>query len=58
MRSTEFKRLNKLKCPSKNTSVLFGREKKAIISGEGRRNLGEKADSVCVCVCVGGVNLV
>jgi hypothetical protein len=34
--STEFKRLNKLKCPSKDTSVRLGREKKAI-TREGER---------------------
>jgi hypothetical protein len=36
IQSTEFKRLNKLKCPSEDTSVPLGR-KKAIISGEGGR---------------------
>jgi hypothetical protein len=32
--STEFKRLNKLKCPSKDVSVPLGREKKSSTSGE------------------------
>ena len=40
--SKEFKRLNKLKCPSEDTSVPRGREKKAIISLEERRDLGGK----------------
>ena len=31
--------LSKLKCPSEDTSVSLGREKKAIISGEGGRDL-------------------
>ena len=36
IQSTEFKRLNKLQCPSEDTSVPLVREKKeAIISGEG-----------------------
>ena len=34
--STELKKLNKLKCPSEDTSVPLGREKKAITSGEVR----------------------
>jgi hypothetical protein len=46
IQSTEFKKLNKLKCPSEDTSVLLGKEKKAISSGEGGRNLGEKVDRV------------
>jgi hypothetical protein len=33
---TEFKRLNKLKCPSEDASAPLGREKKAITSLEGR----------------------
>ena len=37
IQSTEFKRLNKLKCPSEDASVPLGREKKAIISGKGGR---------------------
>jgi hypothetical protein len=32
--STKLKSLNKLKCPSEDTSVPLGREKKAISSGE------------------------
>jgi hypothetical protein len=43
---TELKKLNKLKCPSENSSVLLGREKKAITSGEGRRDLGGKVEGV------------
>jgi hypothetical protein len=35
IQSTELKKLNKLKCPSEDASVPFGREKKAITSGEG-----------------------
>jgi hypothetical protein len=43
IQSTEFKRLNKLKCPGEDTSVLLGGEKKeAIISGEGGREMGGK----------------
>ena len=38
------KRSNKLKCPSEDTSVPLGREKKAITSGEGERDLGGKVD--------------
>ena len=37
---TELIKVNKLKCPSEDTSVPLGREKKAIISGERGRNLG------------------
>ena len=44
IQSTEFKRLNKLKCPSEDTSVPLGREKEAITSGEGERELGGKVD--------------
>ena len=44
IQSTEFKRLNKLKRPSENTSVPLGREKKAIMSGERGRNLRGKVD--------------
>ena len=46
IQSTEFKRLNKLKCPSEDASVPLGREKKAITSGEGGRDLGGKVDGV------------
>jgi hypothetical protein len=35
--SIEFKRLNRLKCPSEDASEPLGREKKAITSGEGER---------------------
>jgi hypothetical protein len=42
IQSTELKKLNKLKCLSKDTSVPLGREKKAITSGEGGRSLGRK----------------
>ena len=38
IQSTDFKTLKK--CPSEYTSVLLGREKKAIISGEEGRDLG------------------
>jgi hypothetical protein len=37
--STELKNISKLKCPSKDTSVQPGREKKAISSGEGGKDL-------------------
>jgi hypothetical protein len=36
MQSTELKKLNKVKCPSEDTSISLGREKKAITSW-GRR---------------------
>jgi hypothetical protein len=36
---TELKKVNKMKCP-----VPLGREKKVIISGEGRKDLGGKVD--------------
>jgi hypothetical protein len=36
----ELKKLYKLKCPNEDSSVLLVREKKAITSGEGVRNLG------------------
>jgi hypothetical protein len=42
IQSTEFKRLNKLKCPSEDASVPLGREKKAITSRERERNLARK----------------
>jgi hypothetical protein len=42
--STELKKVNKLKCPSEDTSVPLGREKKAITSGEGGRDLGGKVN--------------
>ena len=34
IQSTEFKRLNKLKCPSEDASVPLGRKEKAITGGE------------------------
>jgi hypothetical protein len=49
---TELKKLNKLKCPSADTSVPPGREKKEITCGEGRKDLGGKVDGVGV-VCGG-----
>jgi hypothetical protein len=42
----EFKRLNKLKCPSEETSTPLERDKKAIISGEGGKDLDGKVDEV------------
>jgi hypothetical protein len=33
-----------VKCPSEDTSVPLGREKKAITNGEGGRDLGGKVD--------------
>ena len=41
----KLKRLNKVKCPSEDTSVPLGREKKAITNGEGGRSLGGKMDT-------------
>ena len=46
IQSTELKKVNKLKCPSEDTSVPLGREKKAITSGEGGRDLGEEMGGV------------
>ena len=40
IQSTELKKVNKLKGPSEDASVPLGREKKAITSGEGGRDLG------------------
>jgi hypothetical protein len=37
--------INKLKCPSEDTSVALGKEKKVITSGEGVRDLGGKVNS-------------
>ena len=45
IQSTELKKVNKLKCPSEDASVPLGREKKAITSGEGGRDLGGKVYS-------------
>jgi hypothetical protein len=36
VQSTELKKINKLKCPSEDVSVILGREKKAITSQVGR----------------------
>jgi hypothetical protein len=44
--STELKKLNKLKCPSEDSSFSLRREKKAITSWEGGRELGRKVDGV------------
>jgi hypothetical protein len=44
IQSTELKKFNKLKCPSEDASVPLGREKKAIRSGEGGKELEEKVD--------------
>jgi hypothetical protein len=41
IQSTELTNLNKLKCPSEDASVLLGREKKAITSGQGGKQQGE-----------------
>ena len=46
IQSTELKKLNKRKCPSEDASVPLGREKKAITSGEGGRDLGRKVDGM------------
>jgi hypothetical protein len=35
IQSTEIKKVNKLKCPSENASVILGIVKKAITNGEG-----------------------
>ena len=48
IQSTELKKVNKLQCPSEDASVPLGREKKAITSGEGGRDLERK------CTRVGG----
>ena len=45
IQSTELKELNKLKYPSKDASVLIGREKKATTSWEGKKNMGGKVES-------------
>ena len=39
IQSTELKKLNNLNCLSEDASVPLGREKKAITSWEGRRDL-------------------
>ena len=40
IQSIELKKVNKLKCPSKDTSVPLGRDKKAITIREGKKDLG------------------
>jgi hypothetical protein len=40
--STELKKINELNSPSEGASIPLGREKKAIIGREGRRNLDGK----------------
>jgi hypothetical protein len=42
IQSTELKKINKLKCPSVDTSVLLGRQKKAITSRKGGRETGRE----------------
>ena len=44
IQSTELKKVKKKRSPSEDTSVPLGREKKAITSGEGRRDLGRNVD--------------
>jgi hypothetical protein len=44
IQSTKLKKANKLKFPSEDASVPLRREKKAITSGEGGRDLGWKVD--------------
>jgi hypothetical protein len=44
IQSTELKKVNKLKDPSEDDSDPLGREKKAITSGEGGKDLGVKVD--------------
>jgi hypothetical protein len=39
IQSTELEKIKKLKGPSEDTLVSLGREKKAITSGEGRRDI-------------------
>ena len=48
IQSTELKKVNKLKCPSEDASVPLGREKKAITSGEGGRDLVGKVEGARV----------
>ena len=42
--STDFRKFNRMKGPSEDTSVPLGREKKAITSGEGVRDLRGKVN--------------
>jgi hypothetical protein len=44
--STELKKVNKLKCPSEDSSVPLGRVKEAITSGEKGKDLGGQVDRV------------
>jgi hypothetical protein len=44
IQSTELKKANELKCPSEDVSIPLGRERKAITSGEGERDLEGKID--------------
>jgi hypothetical protein len=44
IQSTELKKVNKPKGPCEDISVALGREKKAITSGEGGKDLGGKVD--------------
>jgi hypothetical protein len=44
IQSTELNMFSKVKCPSEDASVPLGREKKAITSWEGGRDLGGKVD--------------
>ena len=44
IQSTELKTVNKVKCPNENASVLLEMEKKAITSGDRRRDLGRKVN--------------
>ena len=43
IQSTELKKVNKLKCPSKDASVSLGREKKAITSGVVKEEPGRES---------------
>jgi hypothetical protein len=54
IQSRELKRVNKLKCPSEDASVLLEREKKAITIGEEERDPGGKVDSLVAEWGVGG----
>jgi hypothetical protein len=40
IQSTELKKLNKLRCPSDDTSIPLGRGKEAIRNGEGGKESG------------------
>ena len=58
IQSTELKKVNKLKCPSEDASVPHGREKKAIIGGEGGREGGTWERKWAGEECRGGPDLV